>query len=133
MRNNCDILDLKIFLAVLDLRNLAQAAAELNLTQSAISRRLQALEQSFGATLFERTTRRVSPTRAGSQLEPGIRRLVREFEDALFDLGSASGGASGELTLATIPTASAAFLPRVLRQFTAMYPEFHFRIRDVAP
>ena len=38
MRNNCDILDLKIFLAVLDLRSLAQAASELNMTQSAIGR-----------------------------------------------------------------------------------------------
>lgn len=133
MRNNCEILDLKLFLALFDLRSFAQASEVLALSQSSLTRRLQALEASLGAALFERTTRRVAPTRSARELEPGIRRLVREFEDALFSLGGAGGTPSGELTIAAIPTTASAFLPRILRDFAARYPQFHFRIRDLAP
>lgn len=133
MRDNCDIRDLKIFLSVLDHRSFHKASEALNLSQSALSRRVQALELALGAKLLERTTRHVAPTRVGQELETGLRRVVREFDDCIFSLGDFGVQPSGQLTIASVPTASSAFLPRVLKQFNALYPDIHFRIRDLPP
>lgn len=133
MRNNCEILDLKIFLAVLDLRSFRRASEALNMSQPALTRRLQALEETIGAKLLERSTRHVAPTRAGSELEAGFRRTVREFDDCIFSLGDHGLRPSGILTIAAIPTAAAAFLPHVLKQFAGTYPDIQLLIRDVTP
>src|SRR3954464_1315752 len=73
---NCELLDLRAFLAVLDLRSFVKSAQMLNISQPALSRRIQALEAAFGAPLLERTTRSVTPTALGRELEPMIRRLL---------------------------------------------------------
>jgi DNA-binding transcriptional LysR family regulator len=62
MRINFELNDLRAFLAVLDLEGFHRAAEHLGMSQPALSRRIQALEQMVGAPLLERTTRRVAPT-----------------------------------------------------------------------
>lgn len=131
MRINCEILDLRAFLAVLDFRNFHRAAESLNISQPALSRRVKSLEAVLGATLLERSTRRVTPTRVGGELEPMLRRMMYEFEDCVFCLGDFGARHQGQLTIASVPTAASAFLPRVLKQFTALYPDIRFRILDV--
>lgn len=133
MRKNCEILDLKLFLAVFDMRSFHKASEALNMSQSALTRRIQALEAMFDAKLFERSTRHVAPTRIGSELEPGFRRMVREFDDCIFSLGDHGVRPSGLLTIAAIPTAASAFLPYVLTRFAAAYPDIQLRVRDVTP
>lgn len=133
MRNNLEILDFRIFIAIFESANFRQASEFLNISQPALSRRLQAMETAVGAVLFERTTRKVAPTRAGRSLEPGIRRMLREYEDCLFTLGDFGVPPSGRLTIATVPTAASAFLPIVLGRFRALYPNVDFRIRDLPP
>jgi DNA-binding transcriptional LysR family regulator len=70
MNINFELLDLRAFLAVLDLGGFHKAAAALNLSQPALSRRIQALETAVGAPLLERTTRRVAATAIGRSVEP---------------------------------------------------------------
>jgi DNA-binding transcriptional LysR family regulator len=132
-KKNSEILDLNIFLTVLDLGSFHKAAEVLSLSQPALTRRIQALEETFGAKLLERNTRNVSATRAGMELEPGFRRIVREFDDCVFSLGDLGVKPSGVLTIAAIPTVASAFLPHVLTRFRAIYPDIDLRIRDVSP
>jgi DNA-binding transcriptional LysR family regulator len=75
----------------------------------------------------------VTPTRIARELEPVLRRLVREFDDCVFNLGRFGVAPTGEITIASVPTASSAFLPRVMSSFNALYPDIRFRIRDVTP
>jgi DNA-binding transcriptional LysR family regulator len=133
MRKNSEVLDLKIFLAVFDHASFHKAAEVLHLSQPAITRRIQALEATFGAKLLERSTRHVSPTRAGRELEPAFRRIVREFDDCVFSLGDFGVKPSGILTIAAIPTVTSAFLPHVLTRFREIYPDIDLRIRDDTP
>jgi DNA-binding transcriptional LysR family regulator len=131
MRINCEILDLKAFLAVLDLGSFHKAADQLNMSQPALSRRIQSLELALGASLLERSTRRVAPTRVGRELDPMLRRLIREFEDCVFCVGDFGAKHSGQLTITSVPTAASAFLPRILKRFRTLYPDIGFRILDV--
>jgi DNA-binding transcriptional LysR family regulator len=58
MSINFESLDLRAFLTVVELGSFHRAAAALNLSQPALSRRIQKLEAAIGAALLERTTRR---------------------------------------------------------------------------
>ena len=52
MHINCDTLDLRSFIAVMELGNFHRAAEALNVSQPALSRRIQKLEETIGAQLF---------------------------------------------------------------------------------
>jgi len=132
MRINCEILDLQAFLAVLDQGSFHKAARNLNMSQPAVSRRIKALELALGATLLERTTRRVTPTSIGRSLEPTLRRLVCEFENCIFSLSDFGLRHPGELTIASIATAAAYFLPSVIKKFSVHHPDVRFRIVDLS-
>lgn len=132
MRINFELLDIRAFLAVLDLGSFSKAADALNLSQPALSRRIQSLEAAIGAPLFERTTRHVAPTAVGRSLAPMSRRLLDEFEESLLGTTGIAARQAGQITLACIPTAVFYFLPRAIEQFNARFPHIRFRILDLS-
>jgi DNA-binding transcriptional LysR family regulator len=132
MNINFELLDLRAFLAVLDLGGFHKAAAALNLSQPALSRRIQALETAVGAPLLERTTRRVAATAIGRSVEPLARRLIEEFEESIESLTGTGSRRSAQVTLACVPTAAFYFLPRVIERFNKQYPHIRFRILDLS-
>jgi len=69
MRIDFDFSDLEAFLAVKETGSFLRAAERLNLSQSAITRRIQKLEAALDSPLFERTTRAVKPTLAARRLQ----------------------------------------------------------------
>jgi DNA-binding transcriptional LysR family regulator len=132
MSINCEVLDLRAFLAVVELEGFHKAADALNLSQPALSRRIQKLEAAVGAALLERTTRRVAPTAVGRELIPLVRRMLDEFETSLFSIRELGLRQSAVVTIACIPTAAFYFLPRVVKRFNATYPQIRFRILDLS-
>ena len=64
-RINYELHDLQAFVAVAERNSFRQAAADLFLSQPALSRRIEKLEDALGVKLFERTTRRVQLTNVG--------------------------------------------------------------------
>ncbi|HYD87849.1 MAG TPA: LysR family transcriptional regulator [Vitreimonas sp.] len=74
---------LRYFLAVAELGSFSKAAARVSVTQPTLSVGIAKLESEVGARLFERTTRRVSLTPAGSRFLVHARRISLEFEAAL--------------------------------------------------
>ena len=131
MSINCEILDLRAFLSVVELESFHRAAEALNLSQPALSRRIQKLEATIGAPLLERTTRHVSATAVGSELIPLVQRMLEEFDGSLFAVRDVGAQRSGLVTIACLPTAAFYFLPTVIKQFNAEYPHIRFRILDL--
>jgi DNA-binding transcriptional LysR family regulator len=132
MRINFELLDLRAFLVVLDLGGFHKAAEALNLSQPALSRRIQSLEAAVGAPLLERTTRRVAATSIGRSLEPLARRLIDELEESVAALTGAGQRKFAQVTLACVPTAAFYFLPRVIERFNQKFPHIRFRILDLS-
>src|SRR5262245_29315735 len=103
-----------------------KAAEELFITQSAVSRQMRALEESFGVALFERCPRALALTPQGRQLQ-------RTVEDILATLQEASDRirAEGSVRHLTVTTtsgfASLWLIPR-LRGFTQLHPDVDVRI-----
>ena len=128
---NCDTLDLRAFIALMDLSNFRRAAEVLNMSQPALSRRIQKLETTVGAQLFQRTTRQVTPTAIGRELEPLARRLIDEFDASLFSFRDVGLRRSALITMACLPTAAFYFLPSFIKDFNRDFPDIRLRILDL--
>lgn len=131
-RMNFDLSDLRAFLAVADLGSLRAAAENLHLSQSAVSRRIDKLEDALGVELFVRTTRRVELTTVGRTFVHKARAVINELEAALIGIADLAVRVSGEVTLACVPSAVGHFLPAVIREFHQMHPRIRIRLIDEA-
>jgi len=130
MSINFEVLDIRAFLAVFESGSFNKAADALNISQPALSRRIRAFEDKVGAPLFERTTRRVSPTATGRQLHPALSRMVEELEMSI--LSANTGGRRAEqVTVACGPTAASYLLPHIIRKFNARFPSIRIRVLDL--
>lgn len=101
--------------------NFTLAAAELNLTQSAVSRQIRALEHQLGVSLFERIRQRVVLSAAGQSLLPEVIRLLGQTEEMVLR-AMASADGKKVLSVATLPTFGARWLMRRLPDFLARHP-----------
>ncbi|MEI9903031.1 MAG: LysR family transcriptional regulator [Asticcacaulis sp.] len=128
---NCELLDLRAFVAIYELRSFQQAADSLNLSQPAISRRIQKLEEVTGGPLFERTTRTIKTTALGQELLPLVRRTLEELDTSLLVLRDVGRQRRVILNIASIPTAASYFLPPVIDAFKRLHPNVRVRIYDV--
>ncbi len=108
------------FLKVAELENFTRAAEELGLSQPAISRSVQKLEDEIGQPLFERQSRKVLLTDAGKLLLGRARQIVAIIEDTKNEISD--DGQSGRLRIAAIPTVAPYFLPGLLREFSTAFP-----------
>jgi DNA-binding transcriptional LysR family regulator len=125
-----DLDGLRSFLAVAELGSFHQAASGLAVSQSALSRRIQKLEEALGAPLLERTTRRVRLSRAGQAFLPRARRMLDEFEESLRAVRDAAAPQAGRVTIACLPSVTYYLLPGVLARFHRLFPEVRVRIID---
>lgn len=102
------------------------AAAELNLTQSSISRQIAALEQQVGKALFVRKTRALALTAAGVQLQQAVRQALATVDQSV-DAIRGSGGAR-RLTLSTYPSFASLWLAPRLAPFQRLHPDIEIRL-----
>ena len=120
MRINFDFNDLEAFLAVMETASFHHAAERLSLSQSAITRRIQKLEETLGSVLFERTTRAVRPTLAAKRLQARAEAMLddaRETTLAMRDESVAFAHQRGSLvTIAMIPTMVTPLLAPAIRK-----------------
>ena len=98
------------------------AAQELNLTQSAVSHTMKALERDVGCRLLERVNRRVTLTPAGEQLREHAERILAEMAAARAGLDSLSVWGHGRLRADASTTACQYILPTALREFKPSFP-----------
>jgi DNA-binding transcriptional LysR family regulator len=127
-----DTLGLEAFVAIADQGRFQKAARTLHLTQTALSRRLQNLEALLGVKLVERTTRSVALTSIGREFLPQARRLLSDLRAALTELRESGRARRGDVSIACVPTVGVRFLPRIVQEYAARYPDNRIKILDHA-
>lgn len=95
--------------------NVGRCAVRLNMTQPTASKLLREIEDIFGATLFTRNRRGLSPTPAGTAMARRAGIMLAEMQATHAELIATQRGATGRLRLGVFPVAVPSFLP----QFTA--------------
>ena len=116
------------FLAVATHRSFRSAAAELNITPSAISHAIKALEQRLGARLFNRTTRSVSLSDAGERLAEKLRPAMASIEEALQSVDAGADAPRGTIRINASEGAIRLVLKPVMARFLQLYPQVHLDI-----
>ncbi|MCC6194036.1 MAG: LysR family transcriptional regulator [Burkholderiales bacterium] len=127
---NFDLSDLRAFVAVADLGTFSAASQALHLSQPALSRRVDKLEQALGFRLFERTTRKVELNAMGRAFLPRARHVLGELESALLGMADLSERIHGLVTVACIPSAVDKFVAGVVRDFHRRFPRIRVRVLD---
>ncbi len=127
---NFDLADLRAFVAVAKLSSFRAASEELHLSQPALSRRIEKLEDALGVRLFHRTTRKVDLTAVGREFNRRANDLLDGLEQSLLGIRDVSDRVTGEVTVACIPSAIRFFLPRILREYHERYPGIVVRVVD---
>ena len=111
------------FLVVANTGGIRQAAERLHLSQSALTRRIQDLETTLEATLFERTSRGMSLTPFGQALLHHASIIALTCKYALSELGDLRDGEAGELHIAAGPAWAYALVPNAVARMQAMHPK----------
>lgn len=114
---------LEAFVAVVDEGSFSQAAASLELTQPAISKRVAALESELGGPIIDRSQRKLALTDAGVRLLPHARRILDEIHNARLALSIGNGDVSGYLSLIASHHIGLHHLPAWLRRLNRDHPD----------
>jgi LysR family transcriptional regulator, glycine cleavage system transcriptional activator len=116
---------LRVFEAAARHASFTKAAAELGMTQSAVSYQIKVLEDRVGAPLFLRRPRQVILTEAGQRLAPAV---TEAFELIGVAFSAARSGAQGTLTITTVPVFATNWLAQHLGSFQVAHPSLAVRL-----
>lgn len=119
---------LRIFLEVADRQHVTRAAETLNMTQSAVSAAISALEARHAVILFDRIGRRIELTAAGRLFVPEARAVLERARLAEVVLADLSGAASGVLRLHASQTVASYWLPARLMAYHERFPRVDVQV-----
>lgn len=117
-----ELRQLRAFLTVATLGHFGQAAEQLNLTQPALTQRVQTLERELGVRLFERNAREVRLTSAGKLLLPHAQRLVQIDDEALRELKDYRAGTAGQVRIAYHAAGDSSLAGSIIAEFRRRFP-----------
>lgn len=127
--NDYNLYPWHVFRVVARHGSVTRAAAELAISQPAVSAHLKALARELGEALFERAPRRMMLTAAGEQVLEQVERLFVLYEELPQAIAEATGRLRGEVTVAASSTPGAYLLPKLLRGFERKHPEVRTVLR----
>jgi DNA-binding transcriptional LysR family regulator len=123
--------DLHILFAVIQNGSMAKAGAHLNMSQSAVSQAIAAIEHTLGVRLLDRTSRGVEPTIYASAL---LRRGLAAFDElrtGVNEIESLADPGAGEVRIACGEAHSAGVLPRIIERMVQRYPRIRLSVTDL--
>ncbi|MFM1816570.1 MAG: hypothetical protein RLZ98_3265, partial [Pseudomonadota bacterium] len=128
--------DLQAFLVLSEAGSFQRAAEQINISQSALTRRIQKLEDALGVTLIQRTTRSMKLTLAAREFRSHAQFVLDEMEIAMRAVGAETTGGSGHrkatVTVAAVPTATHKILPNAISMFRREGHKAAIRISDLS-
>ncbi|MDA7087125.1 LysR family transcriptional regulator [Pseudomonas sp. SA3-5] len=125
-----DLIDLRLFIAIAEARNLTRGAERVHLAPSSASHRMRLLEAAIGTPLLIREPRGVRPTRAGEALLRHARQVFAQLEQLHADLAPYAKGVRGHVSLWANTHATHAFLPDSLATFLQRHPQVSISLEE---
>ena len=125
-----DLVALRSFLAVADSGSITEAAERLRVTQPALSRRLQQLEDHLGVTLLERGRKGAQLTALGRLVQGEAQGIVARYDQLRETVASHQRLEGGSVRIGGGATAVSYILPEAIAAFQAAHPRVRFQLRE---
>lgn len=124
--------DMAIFAMVVQSKNITQAARKIRLTPSAVTKRLNRLEERFGLKLLNRTTRKISLTEAGSKYYERSKQILRDIEWLDSSIAIYSDNPRGMLKVTAPSLFGRIQISPLVLKFRKLYPDIqvHLQLTD---
>ncbi len=120
---------LKYFIAVARCLSFTEAARSLFMTQPALSRQIQAMEEELGTRLFVRDKKTLKLTPGGSVLYNGLPEFLKRYEGLMTEARNANRGYEGRLRVGILDVYDISELfPPVVEQFQRRYPQIRLSL-----
>ena len=119
---------LKIFYAVSEAGSFTNATTVLNISQSAISRQIQSLEQDLKVQLFERHARGLTLTENGEYVYKTAHEVICKLKEVETSLGDQKNKPSGKLTITTVRSFGTHWLTPRIQEFMNLNPEIEIEL-----
>ena len=119
---------LKIFYAVAEAGSFTSATVNLNLSQSAISRQIQSLEQDLKVQLFERHARGLTLTEHGEYVFKTAHEVISKLKEVEISLGDQKNKATGKLTITTVRSFGTHWLTPRIEEFMQLNPDIEVEL-----
>lgn len=125
-----DLIDLRLFVNILDSGNITAGATRSHLSLASASARVRALEASLGIALLDRGRRGVTPTPAGKAMAQHGRLILQQVERMQFDLADYAKGFKGQVRLLCNTSALSEYLPELLADFLVRHPNIDIDLEE---
>lgn len=125
-----DLVDLRLFLHVVDAGSITAGAARAHLALASASGRIQAMEESLGVPLLARGRRGATPTAAGDALARHARLVFQQLDRLRAELGEHAAGLKGQVRLLCNTAALSEYLPEALAGFMARHPDVDVELEE---
>ena len=119
---------LKVFHAVAEAGSFTNATTVLNISQSAISRQIQSLEQDLKVQLFERHARGLTLTENGEYVYKTAHEVISKLKEVETSLGDQKNKPSGKLTITTVRSFGTHWLTPRIQEFMNLNPEIEIEL-----
>ncbi|MAK19470.1 MAG: LysR family transcriptional regulator [Candidatus Pelagibacter sp.] len=119
---------LKIFHAVAEAGSFTSATVNLNLSQSAISRQIQSLEEDLKVKLFERHARGLTLTENGEYVFKTAHEVISKLKEVETSLSDQKNHPTGKLTITTVRSFGTHWLTPRIQEFMQLHPEIEVEL-----
>ncbi|CAM3123464.1 LysR family transcriptional regulator [Lactiplantibacillus plajomi] len=121
--------DLQAFIMVYDLRHISNAAVELHLSQSELSKRVRAMEAELNLQLIDTTNkRRLKITPAGETFYHHAHKLIADYETMMHDLAPNRATKLTNLTIGSVPISGQYNIAKKIAEFDDQHPATNFKL-----
>jgi len=124
---------IRALLTVIEEGSVNRAAVRLRITQPALSRQMQALENEIGGKLLERESSGVKPTGLGHALVRSMMPLVENYDGAMAELRRQARGERSELRIGYLASAAQSVLTPALARLRKTQPDLKLKLHDMSP
>lgn len=119
---------LRVFISVVRNLNFTKAAKELHISQPAISKHIQELEQTYSVQLFERMGSKIALTAPGEVFLKHAEAIVESYRALSLEMNLMSGSFKGTLRIGASSTIAQYILPKFIARFISYFPEIRLTV-----
>lgn len=125
-----DLVQLRYFVQVAQLKSFTKASEVLHITQPALTRQVLLLEEELNVSLLYRHSRGVEPTEAGARLASGAESIFRAVRDVRAFVAESTSSVVGVLRIGFPPSLSGFVIGTAVESFQRSYPDVRFELRE---